>query len=192
MVSMGLALVVARLPSRSRLAGCMATGSRFPGAILVNANHPVTRQRYTATHEIAHLLLDDDLPLQACDTAGAPRPGPRSTRELRADVFASAFLLPERAIRGTFGRPGTILDKIEALKRDYGLSHAAVISRLRALSVLTDADARSLQKMSQHDSLGDRNRVPPHRVVGQSLAALLDDAGFASDYAVLPDEEVLP
>ncbi|MHB8575377.1 MAG: helix-turn-helix domain-containing protein, partial [Dehalococcoidia bacterium] len=90
-------IATARFPSASRLAGCALAVPGGCSAILVNANHPARRQRFTAAHELAHLLLDVESPVSACD-AGEIRPGPRSRAEQRADAFAAAFLLPKRVL----------------------------------------------------------------------------------------------
>jgi Zn-dependent peptidase ImmA (M78 family) len=191
----GVHLLIARLPSASRLAGCALTMPTGVCGILVNANHPRTRQRFTALHELAHLLFDvgADGAGTSCD-AGEVRPGPRSAGEARADAFAGAFLLPKRAMLLRL-RTTPDLDRLRAIEDEYGVSRAAAVRRLRELRSLTDEQARSLRK------LGGSARVAgspiPFRLAGESFARLLRDEGARrggtdGGYEVCPDDEVLP
>lgn len=62
-------------------------------AIIVNASHVRTRQRFSYTHEYAHALFDANrtITISKSDNAG-------DLIEVRANAFASAFLMPEQGI----------------------------------------------------------------------------------------------
>lgn len=204
---LGVPVIVARFPSASRLAGCALTLPGGLAAVLVNANHPLPRRRFTVAHELAHLLFDTASPVSACD-AGEVRPGPRSRPEQRADAFAAAFLLPRRALRLPAESP-LALDWLRALEAAYGVSHAATVHRLHNLRLLTEEEARLLRKLARRrrppgppeptppaDAAPPRT-PPPFRLAGESLARLLHDAGArrAGDdhgYEILPDGEIIP
>lgn len=189
-----LFVVAARLPSRSRVAGCLVMADGSPGAVLVNSNHPPARQRFTLAHEIGHSVLDNEGRARACDTTGSPRPGPRPVDELRADVFASSFLLPKRAVDSFVAKAPVSYDRISSLEEDYGVSHAATLSRLRALRAISDAEARVLRKMAP--PLTHDQSPPPFRRVSETIAHLLTDE-YGPEAGgpwgeVVPDAEVVP
>jgi Zn-dependent peptidase ImmA (M78 family)/DNA-binding XRE family transcriptional regulator len=200
-------VVAARFPSASRLAGCALTLPGGFAAVLVNANHPATRQRFTVAHELAHLLFDVDSLVSACD-AGEVRPGPRSRLEQRADAFAAALLLPKRALR-TSAESLLDFDRLRALEAQYGVSHAAAVHRLHELGLLSDEEARVLRKLARRrrppgqtepvprteDGAPPRS-IPPFRLVGESLARLVRDAaarrgGDNHGYEVVLDDAVV-
>jgi Zn-dependent peptidase ImmA (M78 family)/transcriptional regulator with XRE-family HTH domain len=191
----GVMVATARMPSASRLAGCALVMPSGLYGIFVNANHPPSRQRFTALHELAHLLFDAVAggAGTSCD-AGEVRPGPRSPAEARADAFAGAFLLPKRAVLGWLGAELS-LDRLRAIEIEFSVSHAATIRRLRELHSLTDEQARVLRKLGGGTkSLG---ASIPFRLVGDSLARLVGDegsrrSGAEHGYEVRRDEAVLP
>lgn len=87
----------------------------------------VEKLRFTAVHELAHLLLKlpDDSPL---------------TVEKRCDMFASFFLLPKQALIEELGskkRELITLDEMIDIKEQYGISLAASIIATRDYGVIT-------------------------------------------------------
>ena len=62
-------------------------------AILVNANHVSARQRFSYAHEYAHALFDANRTITVSDSDNAG-----DLVEVRANAFASAFLMPEQGI----------------------------------------------------------------------------------------------
>lgn len=64
--------------------------------VAANAGHAVLRRRFSYAHEYAHVLLDQDqigLVSRVSDREGL--------REVRANAFAAAFLMPETGVRRT-------------------------------------------------------------------------------------------
>ncbi|HLZ69002.1 MAG TPA: XRE family transcriptional regulator [Dehalococcoidia bacterium] len=205
---LGIPVVLARFPSASRLAGCALTLPGGLSAVLVNANHPPARRRFTVAHELAHLLFDTESLVSACD-AGEIRPGPRSRPEQRADAFAAAFLLPRHTLT-PLAAPPLDLEPLHALEAAYGVSHAAAVHRLHELRLLSDEQARVLRTLGRRPrptrpqgppartaDTAPKATAPPFRLAGESLARLLGDAGArrAGDhhgYEVVADAEVVP
>jgi Zn-dependent peptidase ImmA (M78 family)/transcriptional regulator with XRE-family HTH domain len=192
--SAGIAIVGVRMPSRSHLSGA-SMGDDARSLLLVNLNHPLERQRFTVAHEIAHCVLDGAWQASACDP-NALRSGNKSTREIRADVFASALLLPKRLLDKflTAGRPTT--DHLIRLQRFTRASRAAIVARLRDLGYLSSSDATLLRGVAWSEADGDRAlpAPPAFRSVGITLARVLTEnhSNLLEDCVVLPDREVVP
>lgn len=84
--------------------GLAASSDDFKLIVLANSHVPA-RQRFTLAHELGHLLAGDDqdvhLDRDIFDKAQAKDPS-----EMRANAFASAFLIPEDLLREAVGSTG--------------------------------------------------------------------------------------
>lgn len=119
--------------------------------IIINtyANTTTERKRFTALHEVCHLLFrlrpDDEARHQAylaslppiSHTATIKQP----TEERLCDLFASAMLMPEPCVLRRFGTVRTDVSRQEfiATRRLYGNSVASQIHRLHDLRIIDDA-----------------------------------------------------
>lgn len=118
--------------------------------IIVNthANTTTERKRFTALHELCHLLFrlrpDDearhraylaDLP-EIAHTVTLKQP----TEERLCDLFASAMLMPEPCVQRRFGKMRTdvSLEELVTTRNLYGISVAAQVHRLHDLRVIDD------------------------------------------------------
>lgn len=65
--------------------------------IVVNEYHASVRKRFTIAHEIAHFIFDKDYldVHKSIDRDGNPKDASYRYREIRANKFASALLMPE-------------------------------------------------------------------------------------------------
>ena len=97
--------------------------------IIINANDRVERQRFTACHEIAHIVLG--LATEHGDREGA-FPG-RSPNEILCDVFAAELLLPSHFARQIVEASDLELAAVEMLAKTFGASLSAAGSRFAAL-----------------------------------------------------------
>jgi Zn-dependent peptidase ImmA (M78 family)/transcriptional regulator with XRE-family HTH domain len=83
----------------------LAVSSDDVKLVLLATTHLPSRQRFTLAHELGHLLVGDDheihLDRDVYDKAQAKDPS-----ELRANAFASAFLMPEDVLRDAVGSTG--------------------------------------------------------------------------------------
>jgi len=68
-------------------------------AVGVNLGHSAERRRFSLAHEYCHVLVDHDLP----GIVSRQEEGDE-LREVRANAFAAAFLMPEDGIRDYLGR----------------------------------------------------------------------------------------
>jgi transcriptional regulator with XRE-family HTH domain len=62
--------------------------------IVVDKNLGLEHRRFRYAHGLAHFLFDTEGPWRVCDSGGAP-----DFAEVRADAFASAFLIPQHGLR---------------------------------------------------------------------------------------------
>ena len=95
--------------------------------IVINRDFPPDRKRFTALHELAHLVL------RFPQTGLAPR-----DQERLCHVFAGAILLPRKALREELGgrRAHVTTRELVAIKERYGISCQAVFKRAVGLDLI--------------------------------------------------------
>lgn len=121
--------------------------------ILVNAGHHPNRQRFTAAHEIGHLVLhhrDGDQLFIDRQLRVYQRIGPASDKaysdpgsttswqeEREANLFASALLMPRALVTDKIGDT-EVVDELDVtrLALAFGVSEQAMSIRLQALKML--------------------------------------------------------
>ena len=119
--------------------------SQLPRPIVVltpDRANDVYRHRFTAAHELGHLLLHGDAV-----------PGD-SMQEREADVFAAEFLTPGEVIRPQL--PSRMdLKALEQLSRKWGVSVDSLVYRCREVGAVSDpAYRRAYQRLNQLRQLG--------------------------------------
>lgn len=124
--------------------------------IVINSANPTDRIRWTLAHEIGHLVLH--------------REDATDAMEREADAFAAEFLMPEILIRTELAN--LTLGKALDLKREWGVSVAALIQRAHQLDQLTDSRRTSLFK--QLSARGWRVREPASDEIAPETPELLD------------------
>lgn len=123
-----------------------------PG-VMINANHPLNLQRYTAAHELGHLWmghessLDTEAEILGSRARGAVRTTPV---EVAAEVFAAHLLMPLHRVvpriktlgyqQGDLRRP----ELVYALSLWFGVSYRAMVRQLTALKQIGPDLAREL------------------------------------------------
>jgi Zn-dependent peptidase ImmA (M78 family)/transcriptional regulator with XRE-family HTH domain len=143
-------------------------------AIFINGDHHAVRGRYSLAHEYAHVLIDHDrLSLVSRASEGS------DMREVRANAFAAAFLLPEEGLlhalerlgkpfskRGqtaVFGaseqpseearsptpRPEIQIHDLALLTANFGVSAPALVYRLYNLDLLSKATFEELRSRAE-------------------------------------------
>jgi Zn-dependent peptidase ImmA (M78 family) len=147
---------VCALPLPENVSGVQATVKRADGAsvpvIVVNANHPGERQRFTVAHELGHLYLRVRGGLDA---------------EKACNRFAGAFLAPAAMLRREVGahRRSLSVRELFQLKALFGLSAQALAYRCRDLDIISQGTLAGLFKLFNAHGWRRRepNELPPER-----------------------------
>lgn len=105
--------------------------------IVVKADLPGDRQRFSLAHELGHLLLE------------APESWSEKDIEKAAHRFAGAFLVPDDVVRRELGQRRACLDlhELQLLKHEYGISMQAWIHRALDLGVISKSAAVRLFRL---------------------------------------------
>jgi Zn-dependent peptidase ImmA (M78 family)/transcriptional regulator with XRE-family HTH domain len=135
--------IVVVLPNTADAAAAMvdafSSRSARPLVILTrNRANDVYRHRFTAAHELGHLVLHGD-------ATGDSR------QEREADAFAAEFLTPQASILPLLPRRMD-LGHLAGLRRTWGVSVHSLVYRCRELGLVSDATAsRTYQRMRALD-----------------------------------------
>ncbi len=130
-------VVVMRRPL-DRVAGLYVPGDARrgnPPGVLINSGHPLTKQRYTAAHELGHHRRDHEVVLDE-DTEWFGRGvEPALDRERIAEAFAAWFLMPRQLMQTKIQAVGLSPRLLNAegaytLALELGTSYAATVHHL--------------------------------------------------------------
>lgn len=137
--------------------------------VLVNADMPPCRQRFTLAHELGHLVMHTE---------------PEPTMEDEADRFAGELLMPEADMRGQLRNFN--LQLAARLKPLWRVSMAALITRAWQLGIVTDRQRTSLHvQMSQKGW----NRIEPVQIPAEEPSLINSMIGIhRNDHGYLPDD----
>lgn len=117
------------------IAGFEGLSGRFGAVpfIAIGMENPADRIRFTAAHELGHLL---------CGFGGAESP------ESDCHAFGAAFLLPPAALEKAFSpaRRKVTLGDLGEIKRTYGVSLQAIMYRAHGLGLVSDRQLRSFRE----------------------------------------------
>jgi IrrE N-terminal-like domain len=88
-----------------KLSGAVVLEPGAPPGIIINANHPLSRQRYTAAHELGHYFMHHGASIDPDHDLF--RDGmPMTEKEMVAEAFAAWFLMPKALVENTLQRMG--------------------------------------------------------------------------------------
>lgn len=128
----GILVIVTAVDENAKFDGLQTSISGKP-VIVVSANWPGDRQRFTLAHELGHLLLHHRL-------------SDNLEEEKACNRFASAFLIPASSM---FKQLGTKRHKLEPqelylLKHEYGLSMQGCLYHAANLSIISERVRKSM------------------------------------------------
>ncbi|WP_167547082.1 helix-turn-helix domain-containing protein [Stieleria maiorica] len=134
----------AKVSLPDEMSGMFLLHPTFGSAILINQHHPLSRRRFSFAHEYAHALLDRN----STATISSSR-NRKDLREVRANAFSAAFLLPADGIHSfLLHRRKTVPSRIEQIVYDpsaHGEEFVAAKQRVKASnSKVTYQDVASL------------------------------------------------
>ncbi|WP_261574793.1 XRE family transcriptional regulator [Frankia gtarii] len=129
------------------------------------------RQRFTLAHELGHLLAGDDQGVHL-DKNIYDRAQARDPSEMRANNFASAFLMPEDALRETAGTSGLAEAGFAALACDLKVTPSALAIRLQQLRLIDAGTCDRFRKLTaaKAASITGRSEEFAQRVADASAA----------------------
>ncbi len=141
--------------------------------MVVNAGFTIERKRFTALHELGHLLLQ------------FPEDLPEKEKETYCHRFAGAMLLPAEKLHDALGdnRSQVDMEEFIALKEFYGISIQALVMRAFHLGLITRPAYqqfwKTISKNKAEEGLGayqgkehsGRFRQLVHRALAQGLIA---------------------
>ncbi|OLR91950.1 XRE family transcriptional regulator [Actinokineospora bangkokensis] len=133
----------------------------------------VFRQRFTAAHELGHLLLHRN------SSAGDP------SHEHEANVFAAEFLTPAATIADLL--PSRVdFHTLAELSRVWGVSIKSLIYRARELGVISDASARrAYQRLNSLTGVGLFAPEPAANYPGETASLLSKAFDLAHHHGLL-------
>jgi predicted secreted protein len=124
-----------------------------PPGVIVNSKHPLSKQRYTAAHELGHHRRDG-LSILDVETEWVNQgTAPLTDRERLAEAFAAWFLMPARLVRSRLQDMHLQAKEIQPeqayeLALNLGTSYRATVNHLGDLRLLVPAHRDALVKAS--------------------------------------------
>lgn len=115
--------------------------------IVLGASAVPARQRFTLAHELGHLLAGDDQGLHL-DKDIYDRAQAKDPSEMRANSFASAFLMPEGVLRDAAGASGLAEDGFAKLACDLKVTPSALAIRLQQLRLIDAGTCDRFRKLT--------------------------------------------
>jgi Zn-dependent peptidase ImmA (M78 family) len=151
-------VVVHSLLGGSSIDGVTFRAPGLPPLIVLNAEQPADRMRFTLAHELGHLVMHHNQPTQ--------------NMEGEANEFASAFLMPTRDIRPYFSRR-IDLRLLAELKPVWRVSMSSLLMRAKSLGLLAYNQERYLWQ--QFSIAKIRLREPPELDFSKEAETVLPD-----------------
>ncbi len=123
-------------PAFDGLSGWAMQGEKQVPLIVVNRNYTIERKRFTALHELGHLLLSFDKGLDPALPAGRHK-----QIEKLCHCFAGAMLIPYDTFISEIGehRSSVSLHELISIKETYGISIQAIMARAYGLGIITQS-----------------------------------------------------
>lgn len=150
------------------LAGVCTNHPRFRAA-LINTDQWGTRQRFTAAHELGHILFGDAADSWRNDHDADLRTGSTSTEEVRANAFAAELLLPLDVLGVRIQRAGSVTEALFTdTMFDYGVSLQTMAYRLLDGGHLDRDEMEQWRAMSVSNLAWTFNRQAEHRDHGEA------------------------
>ncbi|MBE3124894.1 MAG: ImmA/IrrE family metallo-endopeptidase [Acidobacteria bacterium] len=154
--------------------------------VAVSRDYPADRVRFTAAHELGHVL---------CDFSANESP------ESQCHAFGAAFLLPKAALEKAFApsRRKIGLGELGEVKEAFGISLQAIMYRAHALGFVSDRQLRAFRETVKAkgwsttepvEYAGKERAARFRRLLHYAVAADILDVERAAEMAGVPAEEL--
>ncbi|MAM23115.1 XRE family transcriptional regulator [Croceibacter atlanticus] len=159
---------------------------KYP-VIVLNENYGLERKRFTALHELGHLVMNINSEFE------------HKKIEKMCHQFAGAMLMPENTFAREFGgkRSGVSLNELIAIKEEYGISIQAIMARAKDFGFINDFQFRRfriyISKNRKEEGLGEYvgkesahrfkqllHRAAAEEIISMSKAANLSNQKLAA------------
>lgn len=127
--------------SNSNLSGIFIQHPIAGKCVLVNYSEDLYRQNFTLAHEVAHSIFDTEAAYNVSFTKDG-----NDIKEIRANRFAAAFLMPASAItklKITAWRNEILIQ----LAKQFRVNIIALLYRLKSLNLIKPSDFESFKKL---------------------------------------------
>jgi Zn-dependent peptidase ImmA (M78 family)/DNA-binding XRE family transcriptional regulator len=150
MESHGIMVLLIDYDARRKFDGLAARVNDKP-VIVLGDNWPGDRQRFTAAHELGHIIL-------------AGRLADEIDVEDACNRFAGAFLAPREAVRHMLGESRKALEprELHVLKHEFGLSMNSWLHRARELEIINTATFEKLRRHFKDHGWRDHEPGEPY------------------------------
>jgi Zn-dependent peptidase ImmA (M78 family)/transcriptional regulator with XRE-family HTH domain len=186
---LGISLVPTALDKVAAVV-CRAEASKNTSPwIAVNSSQPLSRQRFSVAHELAHLLMHEEhIVLHAHYFKRQ-----FEQKEIDADIFASELLVPRDLLKQSIDRvkAQSIEEATLLLSHLYQVSFAAMANRLYTLQMITRTKFDELAKVKPTKLAESIGQKVPKRMflandllkplITEELKMNLDARGFTQD-----------
>ena len=116
--------VIITFSNFDKLEGLLLFDKQKESVVSINLNRPVTRQRFTAAHELGHLMLHAEI---KGENFLCPISGTKNLIECEADDFASNLLMPNEELN-------KLVDKYQDKNGNVGLDDCLLIAEYFGVS----------------------------------------------------------
>ncbi len=165
---------VTELPLPDQVSGIFFHAPDTGPVIVINESHPRTQRLFSYAHEYCHTLVDRSSPGTVSSVDNRDE-----LREVRANAFASHFMMPETGVRSVLAGRGKLeghragqeiydganglraqrrgsghdqgihVYDVVALARHFGISYEAALYHLMNLELLQDSDFEQLREQDE-------------------------------------------
>lgn len=162
--------------------------------VIINANHPVTLQRFTAAHEFGHFVLKHTVSIDRSEEIEGSSPHIAAS-EVAAQAFAAEFLIPLQLVNRVLKSMGfpiqrprlTPLD-VYRISLEVGASFTATVGQLVSLKKLPSATGKQMRKLRpveiKQELIGQRPQD------ARADVYVIDDANAPSDIWIRMGDEL--
>lgn len=118
---------------------CIKKGKKF--VIVINSDITIGRRNFTLAHELYHLYFGKESFI-ICDK----KISTSSNEEVRANLFASNFLMPDYALRNRINNRKIDLDILLDLENYFQISRECLLTRLKKDKFITGDEVEKYNK----------------------------------------------